>query len=122
IDLNKHVVESDNELESDTEDVLLEVTDPYVFIEEVSGTTWCLFHLLASIITDFAFGILHKRFQQRFVNKIYDETDFKERLHKIVWNMFMEPLKFEEKLAKLIEDFGLQNHKWMTKMFNLQEM
>ena len=34
----------------------------------------------------------------------------------------MEPLEFEEKWAKLIEDFGLQNHKWMTKMFNLREM
>ncbi|GKB21801.1 FAR1-related sequence 5-like protein [Tanacetum coccineum] len=36
--------------------------------------------------------------------------------------MFIEPLKFEEKWAKLIEDFGLQNHKWMTKMFNLREI
>ena len=36
--------------------------------------------------------------------------------------MFIEPLEFEEKWAKLIEDFGLQNHKWMTKMFNLREM
>ena len=34
----------------------------------------------------------------------------------------MEPLEFEEKWAKLIEDFGLQNHKWMTKMFNLRHM
>ncbi|GJZ08942.1 FAR1-related sequence 5-like protein [Tanacetum coccineum] len=54
--------------------------------------------------------------------EIYDETNFKERLHNIVWNMFMEPLKFEEQWAKLIEDFGLQNHKWMKKMFNLREM
>ncbi|GJU52671.1 FAR1-related sequence 5-like protein [Tanacetum coccineum] len=36
--------------------------------------------------------------------------------------MFIEPLKFEEKWAKLIEDFGLQNHKWMSKMFNLREI
>ncbi|GJR30770.1 FAR1-related sequence 5-like protein [Tanacetum coccineum] len=54
--------------------------------------------------------------------EIYDETDFKERFNKIVWNMFMEPMEFEEKWSKLIEDFGLQNHKWMKKMFNLREM
>ncbi|GJV91735.1 FAR1-related sequence 5-like protein [Tanacetum coccineum] len=54
--------------------------------------------------------------------QIYNETDFKERFDKIVWNMFIEPLKFEEKWAKLIEDFGLQNHKWMTKMFNIREI
>ncbi|GJY74453.1 FAR1 DNA binding domain, zinc finger, SWIM-type, MULE transposase domain containing protein [Tanacetum coccineum] len=54
--------------------------------------------------------------------EIYDETDFKEHFNKIVWNMFMEPMEFEEKWSKLNEDFGLQNNKWMTKMFNLREM
>ena len=34
----------------------------------------------------------------------------------------MEPLKFEEKWTKLVEDFELQNHKWMNKMFRLREM
>ncbi|GJZ88948.1 FAR1-related sequence 5-like protein [Tanacetum coccineum] len=48
--------------------------------------------------------------------EIYDETDFKERFGKLVWNMFMEPLEFEGKWSKLVEDFGLQNHKWMTKI------
>ncbi|GKA30719.1 hypothetical protein Tco_0717024 [Tanacetum coccineum] len=36
IDLNKQVVESDNELESDIEDVLPEVADPDAVIEEVT--------------------------------------------------------------------------------------
>ncbi|GKB04790.1 FAR1-related sequence 5-like protein [Tanacetum coccineum] len=58
----------------------------------------------------------------KICKQIYNETDFKERFDKIVWNMFIEPLKFEEKWAKLIEDFGLQNHKWMTKMFNIREI
>ena len=40
---------------------------------------------------------------------------------KIVWNMFMEPLQFEKKWTKLIEDFELQDHKWMKKMFLLRE-
>ncbi|GKC08199.1 FAR1-related sequence 5-like protein [Tanacetum coccineum] len=36
--------------------------------------------------------------------------------------MLMEPLEFEEKWSKLIEDFDLQNYKWMTKMFRLREI
>nr|GEV39136.1 hypothetical protein [Tanacetum cinerariifolium] len=52
VDLNTQVVESDNELESDTEDVLPEVEDPNSVIEKVTGTTWCFFHLLAPIITE----------------------------------------------------------------------
>ncbi|GJZ99323.1 FAR1-related sequence 5-like protein [Tanacetum coccineum] len=44
--------------------------------------------------------------------EIYNETDFKECFDKIVWNMFIEPLTFEEKWAQLIEDFDLKKHKW----------
>ncbi|GJZ36192.1 FAR1-related sequence 5-like protein [Tanacetum coccineum] len=58
----------------------------------------------------------------KICKEIYDQTDFKERLNKIVWNMFMEPIEFEENWSKLIEDFGLQNYKWMTKMFKLREI
>nr|GEW48797.1 hypothetical protein [Tanacetum cinerariifolium] len=41
--------------------------------------------------------------------EIYDETNFKERFDKIVWNMFIEPLKFEEIWSKLIDSplYGL---------------
>ncbi|GJZ27324.1 FAR1-related sequence 5-like protein [Tanacetum coccineum] len=81
-------------------------------IEEVlteSKHRLCMWHIMQKI-------------PAKICTEIYDETDFKERFNKIVWNMFMEPMEFEEKWSKLIEDFGLQNHKWMTKMFNLREM
>ncbi|GKE02282.1 FAR1-related sequence 5-like protein, partial [Tanacetum coccineum] len=60
--------------------------------------------------------------ESHICKEIYNETDFKERFDKIVWNMFIEPLEFEEKWAQLIEDFGLQSHKWLKKMFNLREI
>ncbi|GKB74194.1 FAR1-related sequence 5-like protein [Tanacetum coccineum] len=60
--------------------------------------------------------------KKKICKEIYNETDFKERFDKIVWNMFIEPLTFEEKWAQLIEDFDLKKHKWLTKMFNLREI
>ncbi|GKA37488.1 FAR1 DNA binding domain, zinc finger, SWIM-type, MULE transposase domain containing protein [Tanacetum coccineum] len=57
-----------------------------------------------------------------YCNKEGVPKDFKERFDKIVWNMFIEPLTFEEKWAQLIEDFDLKKHKWLTKMFNLREI
>ncbi|GJV28565.1 FAR1-related sequence 5-like protein [Tanacetum coccineum] len=51
--------------------------------------------------------------------KIYDETDFKEKLNKIVWNMYIETEEFEYRWGKLMEEFNLENHKWLTKMFNI---
>ncbi|GKC86879.1 FAR1-related sequence 5-like protein, partial [Tanacetum coccineum] len=55
----------------------------------------CMWHIMQKI-------------PSKICKEIYDETDFQERFDKIVWNMFIEPLKFEEKWAQLIEDFGLQ--------------
>ncbi|GKA67987.1 protein FAR1-related sequence 5 [Tanacetum coccineum] len=52
--------------------------------------------------------------------KIYDETDFKEKLNKIVWNMYIGPEEFEYRWGKLMEEFNLENHKWLTKMFNIR--
>ncbi|GJT47934.1 protein FAR1-related sequence 5 [Tanacetum coccineum] len=52
--------------------------------------------------------------------KIYDETDFKEKLNKIVWNMYIAPEEFEYRWGKLMEEFNLENHKWLTKMFNIR--
>ncbi|GJV92576.1 FAR1-related sequence 5-like protein [Tanacetum coccineum] len=52
--------------------------------------------------------------------KIYDETDFKEKLNKIVWNMYIGPEEFEYRWGKLMEEFNLENHKWLTKMFNVR--
>nr|GEX94728.1 protein FAR1-related sequence 5-like [Tanacetum cinerariifolium] len=51
--------------------------------------------------------------------KIYDETDFKENLNKIVWNMYIGPEEFEYIWGKLMEEFKLENHKWLTKLFNI---
>ncbi|GJT46161.1 FAR1-related sequence 5-like protein [Tanacetum coccineum] len=59
----------------------------------------CMWHIMQKILS-------------KICKEIYDETNFKERFDKIVWNMFIEPLKFEEKWSELIEDFGLQSHKW----------
>ncbi|GKC75996.1 FAR1-related sequence 5-like protein [Tanacetum coccineum] len=75
-------------------------------IEEVlteSKHRLCMWHIMQKI-------------PAKICKEIYDEKDFKERFNKVVWNMFMEPMEFEEKWSKLIEDFGLQNHKWMTKI------
>nr|GEU38291.1 hypothetical protein [Tanacetum cinerariifolium] len=44
----------------------------------------CMWHIMQKI-------------PSKICKEIYDETNFKERFDKIVWNMFIEPLKFKEK-------------------------
>ncbi|GKA34890.1 protein FAR1-related sequence 5 [Tanacetum coccineum] len=56
----------------------------------------------------------------KICSKIYDETDFKEKLNKIVWNMYIGPEEFVYIWEKLMEEFKLEIHKWLTKMFNIR--
>ncbi|GJS92960.1 FAR1-related sequence 9-like protein [Tanacetum coccineum] len=51
---------------------------------------------------------------------IYDDTDFKDKFGKIVWNMFIGPEEFEDRWNKLMEEFNLVNHKWLSKMYRLR--
>ncbi|GJR02937.1 FAR1-related sequence 9-like protein [Tanacetum coccineum] len=51
---------------------------------------------------------------------IYDDTDFKDKFGKIVWNMFIGPEEFEDRWNKLMEEFNHVNHKWLSKMYHLR--
>ncbi|GJU30809.1 FAR1-related sequence 5-like protein [Tanacetum coccineum] len=84
---------------------------PSIFVTDQDGA------IRNAIETEFA-GLLF--FFLQICAKIYDETDFKEKLNKIVWNMYIGPEEFEYRWGKLMEEFKLENHKWLTKMFNIR--
>ncbi|XP_071742498.1 protein FAR1-RELATED SEQUENCE 5-like [Rutidosis leptorrhynchoides] len=48
------------------------------------------------------------------------EKDFKNRLNKLVWNMYIEPNVFEERWEKLMHDFSLKNDSWFKHMFDIR--
>ncbi|GJR26820.1 FAR1-related sequence 5-like protein [Tanacetum coccineum] len=51
---------------------------------------------------------------------IYDDTYFKDKFGKIIWNMFIGPEEFEDRWNKLMEEFNLVNHKWLSMMYRLR--
>ncbi|GKC03713.1 FAR1-related sequence 5-like protein [Tanacetum coccineum] len=91
--------------------------------EDIEAYTW----LLKSFMTAHEKQPIMIVTDQDGAMKLAIEEDLTESKHRLcMWHIMQKiPAKlmeFEEKLSKLIEDFGLQNHKWMTKMFNLREM
>ncbi|XP_071727302.1 protein FAR1-RELATED SEQUENCE 5-like [Rutidosis leptorrhynchoides] len=48
------------------------------------------------------------------------EKDFKNRLNKLVWNMYIEPNVFEERWEKLMHDFSLKNDSWFKHTFDIR--
>ncbi|GJY68296.1 RNA-directed DNA polymerase, eukaryota [Tanacetum coccineum] len=56
-----------------------------------------------------------QKMPSKIVSRIYDDTDFKDKFGKIVWNMFIRPEEFEDRWNKFMEEFNLVNHKWLSK-------
>ncbi|GJV46738.1 FAR1-related sequence 5-like protein, partial [Tanacetum coccineum] len=61
-----------------------------------------------------------QKMSAKIVSRIYDDTDFKDKFGKIVLNMFIGPEEFEDRWNKLMEEFDLVNHKWLSKMYRLR--
>ena len=49
------------------------------------------------------------------------DTDFKRRLCNIVWTDQIEPDVFDSEWRSIMEDFSLNDHKWLHDMFDLRD-
>ncbi|XP_021991431.1 protein FAR1-RELATED SEQUENCE 5-like [Helianthus annuus] len=52
-----------------------------------------------------------------------DETnaELKQRIHKLVWNVYIEPHRFEKRWNLLMTEYGLEDHAWMNEMYAIRE-
>ncbi|GKE66670.1 FAR1-related sequence 5-like protein, partial [Tanacetum coccineum] len=72
-----------------------------------------------AIEAEFA-GLKHRLCMWHITQKLPTKTESKEKMNKIVWNMYICPDEFKYRWRKLMEEFNLENHKWLTKMFNIR--
>ncbi|KAK9665377.1 hypothetical protein RND81_14G108400 [Saponaria officinalis] len=71
----------------------------------------------------------HHFFLWHIMNKVADkidiitrkETDFLSRLNAVVWNQDLEPTEFENKWNGVITEFGLDDSRWLSMMFDIKE-
>ncbi|KAK9666167.1 hypothetical protein RND81_14G165900 [Saponaria officinalis] len=61
----------------------------------------------------------------KVADKIYiitlKETYFLSRLNGVVWNQDLEPTEFEIKWNEVITEFGLDDNRWLSTMFDIKE-
>ncbi|XP_022003594.1 protein FAR1-RELATED SEQUENCE 5-like [Helianthus annuus] len=52
-----------------------------------------------------------------------DETnaELKKQIHKLVWNVYVEPHRFEKRWNLLMTEYGLEDHAWMNEMYAIRE-
>ncbi|KAK9741426.1 hypothetical protein RND81_03G104800 [Saponaria officinalis] len=49
------------------------------------------------------------------------DTDFLSRINGVVWNHDLEPTEFEDQWNEVITEFGLENNRWLSTMFDIRE-
>ncbi|KAK9740062.1 hypothetical protein RND81_03G008300 [Saponaria officinalis] len=49
------------------------------------------------------------------------DTDFLSRLNGIVWNKELDPTDFDDKWNDVITEFGLEDNRWLSTMFDMKE-
>ncbi|KAK9074589.1 hypothetical protein SSX86_007187 [Deinandra increscens subsp. villosa] len=53
---------------------------------------------------------------------VLENNDLRQRIHKLVWNIYLTPEKFEDRWASLIKEFKLTKNSWLTDMYAIREM
>ncbi|XP_035836054.1 protein FAR1-RELATED SEQUENCE 5-like [Helianthus annuus] len=46
-------------------------------------------------------------------------AEIKKKFHKLVWNVYIKPETFEKRWHLLIAEYGLQEHSWLTEIYQL---
>nr|XP_043633639.1 protein FAR1-RELATED SEQUENCE 5-like [Erigeron canadensis] len=62
-----------------------------------------------------------KKLPLKVCGDILDNTNFRQRLHKIVWNIYLKPEEFVNRWNSLMKEFDLQDNKWLSRMFKLMK-
>ncbi|XP_074299765.1 protein FAR1-RELATED SEQUENCE 5-like [Silene latifolia] len=65
---------------------------------------YCMWHIM-------------KKLTDKVESQICKETDFVERICGVVWDTDLEPIEFEEKWTRVINDFELNDNTWLTYMY-----
>ncbi|CAH9129727.1 unnamed protein product [Cuscuta epithymum] len=47
-------------------------------------------------------------------------SDFMSKLNYVVWSHYLEPEVFEKKWMSIMDEFGLQNHVWLTNLYEIR--
>ncbi|KAJ0704530.1 putative Zinc finger, SWIM-type, MULE transposase domain, FHY3/FAR1 family [Helianthus annuus] len=45
---------------------------------------------------------------------------FRKAFHKLVWNVYIEPSTFERRWNRLMDEYGLQDHPWLSDMYAMR--
>lgn len=53
-------------------------------------------------------------------SKVIKETDFRKRMNNLIWNSCLDPDVFEHNWNSLVAEHGLNENKWLKKMYSLR--
>ncbi|XP_056688516.1 protein FAR1-RELATED SEQUENCE 5-like [Spinacia oleracea] len=89
------------------EDPAMKVAFPKVF--RSTEHRFCMWHIM-------------KKMPDKVCRDLPPDSDFLQKICKAVWSEEIEPSEFEERWAKVISEFKLENHDWLLQIYEKREM
>ncbi|KAJ9535084.1 hypothetical protein OSB04_un001840 [Centaurea solstitialis] len=87
------------------QDAAIKEAFPLVFTE--AKHRLCMWHIMAKLPNRVAADVLGK-------------TDFRKRLLKLVWSVFLGPEEFEVKWNDLMKEFNMEAHPWLSLVYMIR--
>ncbi|GKF06440.1 FAR1-related sequence 5-like protein, partial [Tanacetum coccineum] len=56
-----------------------------------------------------------------FVGTSISRSEFKKKISRIIWTDRLDPEEFNDKWISIVNEFHLEDNKWLSDMFNLRE-
>ncbi|KAI3762763.1 hypothetical protein L1987_53204 [Smallanthus sonchifolius] len=61
-----------------------------------------------------------KKLPSKISGNLYDNTNIRASIHKLVWNIYIKPSTFEERWQRLMIEFNLTEHVWLNDMYAMR--
>nr|GEY48282.1 FAR1 DNA binding domain-containing protein [Tanacetum cinerariifolium] len=59
--------------------------------------------------------------QQHVLDDVDVDSDFRKDFHKLVWNVYVIPSRFQERWHALIHKYNLSENKWLSDMYEIRD-
>ncbi|KAK1431990.1 hypothetical protein QVD17_08836 [Tagetes erecta] len=62
-----------------------------------------------------------KKIPKKVFGDLLQNTNIRKGIHRLVWNVFLEPSEFEERWQLLMAEHNLNDHEWLSNMLAIRE-
>ncbi|KAI7745187.1 hypothetical protein M8C21_012513 [Ambrosia artemisiifolia] len=91
-----------------------------LFNETIESYKWLLQGFLKAHNSQPSLVLTNQDLAMRLSEKLQN-TELTACIHRLVWNVYIKPSTFESRWQELLVTFGLEDHEWLSEMYEIRE-